>query len=933
MAEGRAILKLSDGTNEIDLLGARFEFKSQVFLHEDWTAQVAEWKGGGTWSQSALSDGRRLRYRVFDNVIETINFKAVDLGQDELITSVEDLLSMLEKLADYWTAEWSTEPVYLICRATEETNTRYALLHAGRVPELEDYYRQPFIQPDPSCDALMDRLTLVLERGHWQDTVPGTGNCLPIGATQDAEQFYPLAFNGDTSEIALGSPAALDDLPDFAVAGNGQITVEAYVKADGWGEGSGGVIAEKSADDTVGWSFNLLPASNGLGGSIRCAGGTAVTRVGTDDWTPDGLWHHLVFTYDETGDRRIYVAIDGVWVASYATQSASAGNYTADNATDCHVGNRDDGARGFDGEIGWLRIWSSTPYTVGTDFDAPPRCPVPSDVTGTAWLGIYEGTGNAIEDLSSNGNDGTASNTTWGDACAASFGNYADGAIEETCDREVFVANKANTAQLTHVFYLDASGPTFSPNQLGQPLPYTLLPTTPAAGDITYFGIQTTGAADSGPFCSLVLDLDVAATRLSATTWEYWNGAWVALTTQDNTDSGGVAYQINGVRSVHWNQPTDWTTTAINGITAYWVRLRVTNVNALGSTATQQNRNVYTVLWPFVEVQAAQAGGGALANVVRFLVENQSDNDLSNAPVLFSNRMVCGLRSYSRGADFTAYINLSDEQNPAGIEVTAPAASAAFANDLTTPTGRKIQCTNVPAGDTLARVSFDGLSADIAQQYAGTFHVFMRIDQTSGAVGDVDFQLQGQNGATGANVIDLSERVTPPTVNAWEIVDFGNISIPFGVDAPASELGTFYLNVYGRGDSAVDVDLFDLQVIPVDEWAIDTLDPNPASPVVLALGYRDYLAARAQFYLDVDSITWPKRPIRSVLKASSNDTSVDGWRAIVNGQAIAQAHARQRYWFLHADTSSSPAIGSQPEVVHTVQMYNVQRYLGARGDR
>ena len=58
-----------------------------------------------------------------------------------------------------------------------------------------------------------------------------------------------------------------------------------------------------------------------------------------------------------------------------------------------------------------------------------------------------------------------------------------------------------------------------------------------------------------------------------------------------------------------------------------------------------------------------------------------------------------------------------------------------------------------------------------------------------------------------------------------------------------------------------------------------------------------------------------------------------GYRTVSNGKAVLQANARQRLWFLHIDTSDNPQIGSQPEVVNIVQMWNVQRYLGARGDR
>jgi len=56
--------------------------------------------------------------------------------------------------------------------------------------------------------------------------------------------------------------------------------------------------------------------------------------------------------------------------------------------------------------------------------------------------------------------------------------------------------------------------------------------------------------------------------------WEYWNGAaWAALTiNNDNTANGGQPMSVAGVNSAHWKQPANWDTTAVGGVTGYWVR-------------------------------------------------------------------------------------------------------------------------------------------------------------------------------------------------------------------------------------------------------------------------------------------------------------------------------------------------------------------------
>jgi hypothetical protein len=95
-----------------------------------------------------------------------------------------------------------------------------------------------------------------------------------------------------------------------------------------------------------------------------------------------------------------------------------------------------------------------------------------------------------------------------------------------------------------------------------------LLPVTPAVNDAFYFGgmsqfgqvetnITTTGSGYSG-------------------TWEYWNGAWTALTVTDETGS----FQISGNGlTVSFTIPSDWATTSINSQGPYfYIRFRVTAV-------------------------------------------------------------------------------------------------------------------------------------------------------------------------------------------------------------------------------------------------------------------------------------------------------------------------------------------------------------------
>ena len=93
-----------------------------------------------------------------------------------------------------------------------------------------------------------------------------------------------------------------------------------------------------------------------------------------------------------------------------------------------------------------------------------------------------------------------------------------------------------------------------------------LPPVTPATNDAYYFGFAQM-------FDKVILKYDTAGAGVWTITWEYWNGAWVALAgvtdPTDNFTNGAATYTISFTR------PGDWATTAVNGITLYWVRARV----------------------------------------------------------------------------------------------------------------------------------------------------------------------------------------------------------------------------------------------------------------------------------------------------------------------------------------------------------------------
>ena len=135
--------------------------------------------------------------------------------------------------------------------------------------------------------------------------------------------------------------------------------------------------------------------------------------------------------------------------------------------------------------------------------------------------------------------------------------------------RGPYVANKHNKANLSHIFWYDAApGPAWSGNLIGAALPHDLLPAVPAVNDIVYFGCDTT-VGDSGPFDNVVLDITAAAPAVTGT-WQYWNGAaWAAIPAIVDASGALSAWIpcVTGLCSAYFPPPSDWTTTAVKGVT------------------------------------------------------------------------------------------------------------------------------------------------------------------------------------------------------------------------------------------------------------------------------------------------------------------------------------------------------------------------------
>lgn len=484
---------------------------------------------------------------------------------------------------------------------------------------------------------------------------------------------------------------------------------------------------------------------------------------------------------------------------------------------------------------------------------------------------------------------------------------------------EVYVGNKTNMANLTHIWQWD-------PGPLWANLIDAIPPTTGlfrgaigaavANGAQLYFIIDST-VDDSGPFCSLVFDIGTAATIGAATTldWEYPTAAavWAALPLRDNTDS----FQNTHVNSIHWEPPADWFEAVnVNGTVGYCVRCTVNGVNM--TNPSQQTRRIYTITWPRYDLAAADVGGDVVA-LVRSTADNQASDGAS--PDYPFNEMWLGLRSVDRGANFAMHLNVADEQNPAGITCTTSDVGG-FVVDDTTPTG--LQSTDPVTNVNPLTVTWS-MDNTIMPEYWGTYHAFVRGKQHAGNSGDVVAQIVTQSVFGGLTTHLWSSNPVPfqwPGTD-WEMVDVGKVSLPpIGIAHPTFDIFNVLVEVTDAVTGTTDVTLYDLVLLPIDEWA----------------GAFSNLAANAEvdegLFLDVDSISDPKRLITCMNRVAATGNIFTAYQVVANDHALVQANAAQRMYHLFS-AGDFGFIGhvSCPCVSCAVWLFTNQRYLNMRGDR
>jgi len=226
-----------------------------------------------------------------------------------------------------------------------------------------------------------------------------------------AQRTYALLFNGIDAKISHGSPAALDNLHDA------ELTVEAFIRsAATYTIGATLRCLLGQWGSTGAWSLGLrhIAGSIGVTGIVRCATTSAYAHQGSTAIFDD-KWHHVVMYFNDAGDRKPYLAQDGIWETSYGEQRAGVDAVTTDATANITIGSRDIVNAEYLGAIGWYRISNNDRYNHGSDFTPPDRTNPPATDANTLLLvPVNEGAGLTLDNAQGAADrDGTITNAKW----------------------------------------------------------------------------------------------------------------------------------------------------------------------------------------------------------------------------------------------------------------------------------------------------------------------------------------------------------------------------------------------------------------------------------------------------------------------------------------------------------------------------------------
>jgi hypothetical protein len=500
-------------------------------------------------------------------------------------------------------------------------------------------------------------------------------------------------------------------------------------------------------------------------------------------------------------------------------------------------------------------------------------------------------------------------NAVWSEG--QSIGQLATGA------NKVHFSNKYSSANITHIFTYN--GVSFSSNLFGSSLPQTL-PVDTTSKEL-YFGISAVNNGVLSPFSSLIFDI----TKLVASgpvlfDWEYYDGvSFTSISTasgfeiRDNTgnmENPGDKFVNGGISGCIFKPPSDFATTTVNGVSGYWIKLSITSTTVT-TNPIQNNQQIYTVTRPFINTSSVS---GSIGSIYKLVIENESAEQDDGNATMYSDRIIVGVKEVVNHELFAGYINCTDSQNGAGINVSL-LNDTTQSNDVTSANGFVALHTST---DKLKedRVQIK-IQDTIAPHYYGSYNVYIRVkaDNSDFSFVSFSYSIGEQQSVIQRDLVKIT------STSSYELLNLGIMTINSKSQSSVNPQEILINIQTENGDTPPsNIYIYDIILMPSNIWMGD-FENKDVSDTIGRLKYKKTLV--------IDSTLVNENIVANVL--NNNNEIVSSWTANAT-QLKLPPNKDYRFVFLSAKSGSGGEWVSEPWVVHSAKVFATSRYLVRRGN-
>lgn len=496
----------------------------------------------------------------------------------------------------------------------------------------------------------------------------------------------------------------------------------------------------------------------------------------------------------------------------------------------------------------------------------------------------------------------------------------SDGPVSPT---KVHVANFRDDVNVTH--FKEDDGGVFKDYSVGD----TLFPATVAQNDGLLIG------STDQPLHTVVIPKLGTAGSLTTSTLAlyYWNGSFTALTKgTDYTVFPGPDIEQSLEQNtddivINVVPPTDFVKNTLDTVNAFWYFIR--EDNAAPSYATRPilhaSNAIYAQSSPYIEIPNTSLKGDVPPFVNLRLFTPAGGDQNENFSSL--SRLIIGAKRDP--GNFTPYLNAGGDDNPSGW-ATVQGTDATSTADVRAPAGKFSDVTFATDATMIKRVTFTG-TGKLADWIGDRYRCIVRAEQEGGTAGDVRVKVRIfiHESNSYSPKFDTPVVATLGADKGPEIIDLGLVKIPFSdvVDADGFSSADIILEIHAEDTvGSADLEIYDLILMPVDEWAVEPNDPVSDS-------VNGTSALRGNNLLDIDGGVIRNRTIKYV-KNGANLYIAEQWgRGGPRPMLEPLAQIRLYFLMMHYPTTW----GQPPLIAHlgchvAAEIYAHALYLDLRGN-